>query len=228
MISIAKFNLGGESNFSVFSIAILAAAISNYIPIGIIFALGGIGTFIGYGLEGLLNFVFSSFILFIITAIRKPIVRQNQNEKRRIGIHLFIAIVLAKFIPMAFNTFYLYDFLMGILTVISVVIFYKIFSNSVTVFKDFGDKLVFSIEEIISASLCITIAFTVLEPFKIFGFSIKNILSVLIVLILGWKHGILVGGTSGITIGIVLGIIGRRRTNYDSFICNFWNDCWLI
>ena len=33
-------------------------------------------------------------------------------------------------------------------------------------------------------------------------------LSILIVLILGWKNGVLVGATGGITIGVVLGIIG--------------------
>ena len=35
----------------------------------------------------------------------------------------------------------------------------------------------------------------------------RNILSILIVLVLGWKNGILVGATSGITIGVTLGII---------------------
>ena len=39
------------------------------------------------------------------------------------------------------------------------------------------------------------------------GLSITNILSVMLVLFLGWKHGLLVGATSGITIGMVLGII---------------------
>ena len=34
------------------------------------------------------------------------------------------------------------------------------------------------------------------------GFSLKNICSILLVLILGWKHGILVGGGTGITIGV--------------------------
>lgn len=37
----------------------------------------------------------------------------------------------------------------------------------------------------------------------VFGYSVKNILSILLVLILGWKNGILVGATSGITIGVV-------------------------
>ena len=45
----------------------------------------------------------------------------------------------------------------------------------------------------------------------VFGYSVKNILSILLVLILGWKNGILVGATSGITIGVVLGIIGNSE-----------------
>ena len=66
---------------------------------------------------------------------------------------------------------------------------------------------VFSIEELMGASMMITIAFSALTPVHIFGFSVKNILCILVVLILGWKNGMLVGATGGITIGIVLGII---------------------
>ena len=42
---------------------------------------------------------------------------------------------------------------------------------------------------------------------SVFGFSIRNILSILIVLILGWKNGVLVGTTAGVTIGVTLGVI---------------------
>lgn len=56
-------------------------------------------------------------------------------------------------------------------------------------------------------SLLLAIAFTTLGDTTIFGYNLKNILSILLVLILGWKNGILVGATSGITIGVVLGII---------------------
>ena len=52
------------------------------------------------------------------------------------------------------------------------------------------------------------IAITSLKGLSIFGFEIKTVLCILIVLVLGWKKGILIGGTSGITIGAVLGIIG--------------------
>ncbi len=53
----------------------------------------------------------------------------------------------------------------------------------------------------------ISIAATSLGSFKILGLQISNIISILLVLILGWKNGILVGTTSGVTIGVVLGII---------------------
>lgn len=208
MVSMVKFNLDSSTSLSVFGLAILAAALSNCIPIGIIFIVSGVGTFINFGTDGLLTFIFSSLVLFITTAVRKPIIRQNQNEKRRIGIHLFISTLIVNIIPMAFNTFYLYEFLISLLVSISVVLFYKIFANSITVVREFMDKKVFSIEEIIGASLLASIAVTAFEPIRIFGYSVKNILSILIVLVLGWKHGCLVGGATGITIGVVLGIIG--------------------
>ena len=66
--------------------------------------------------------------------------------------------------------------------------FYKIFSNSITVIKDYMNKKAYSIEEVIGASLLVAIAVLALEPIQIFGFSLKNICSILLVLILGWKH----------------------------------------
>ena len=38
-----------------------------------------------------------------------------------------------------------------------------------------------------------------------------NILSIFIVLFLGWKNGILVGTTAGVTIGVTLGIIAQNE-----------------
>lgn len=57
------------------------------------------------------------------------------------------------------------------------------------------------------ASLLLAISFTCFGDFNIFGFSIRNILSILIILVLGWKNGVLVGTTAGVTIGVTLGVI---------------------
>ena len=86
-------------------------------------------------------------------------------------------------------------------------IFYKIFSKSIIVVNEIKNKKVFSIEEVIGATLLVSIAATCLGDTKIIGLQLSNIISILLVLILGWKNGILIGTTSGVTVGVVLGII---------------------
>ena len=99
-------------------------------------------------------------------------------------------------------------------------IFYKIFANSITVIKEYGIKKAFTVEEVIGASLLVAIAFYSLHGLNIFGLSISNILSIMIVLFLGWKNGMLVGATSGITIGMVLRHNRKFKSSISSFICN--------
>ena len=55
--------------------------------------------------------------------------------------------------------------------------------------------------------MLLAIAVSALGDFSIYGFSIRNILSILIVMFLGWKNGILIGTTTGVAIGVTLGVI---------------------
>lgn len=207
LISMVNFRLDSDINLSVFGLAILAAAMSNGIPIGIIYITCGARNICRFWTRRITYIYFSSLVLFASIYIIRPKVVNETNEKRRIGIHLFLSSLAVSLIPLFFNTFLLYDCLISIMISIAIYIFYKIFSNSITVIKDYMNKKVYSIEEVIGASLLVAIAVLALEPIQIFGFSLKNICSILLVLILGWKHGILVGGGAGITIGVVLGII---------------------
>lgn len=110
---------------------------------------------------------------------------------------------------MFFTTFLVYDLVVSIMLGIIVYIFYKIFANSLIVINEYGIKKAFSIEEVMGASLIISIALCAFSKLYIFGFSFTNIFSIMLVLFLGWKNGMLVGGTAGITIGMVLGIINE-------------------
>ena len=112
---------------------------------------------------------------------------------------------------MFFRTFYMFDLLTAIMLGMTTYIFYKIFVNSITLIIDFGTRRAFTIEEVMGTSLLLAIAINVFGNLNIFGFSIKNILSILIVLVLGWKNGLLVGATGGITIGVVLGVISEAE-----------------
>ncbi|MCL2384125.1 MAG: hypothetical protein FWC79_08560 [Oscillospiraceae bacterium] len=86
-------------------------------------------------------------------------------------------------------------------------IFYKIFVNSLPVITEFGKKQAFSIEEVIGASLLVSISFAALADLRVFSLSITNILSIMVILFLGWKNGMLAGATAGLTIGMILGVI---------------------
>ena len=90
-------------------------------------------------------------------------------------------------------------------------ILYKIFVNAITLILEFTDKRAFTLEEIIGASVLLTIAICCFGNPQIFGFSIRNIIAIFMVLVLGWKNGMLVGATSGVTIGVTLGIISENE-----------------
>ena len=103
--------------------------------------------------------------------------------------------------------FTVYDILYSISFSMIAVVFYKIFVNSMVVLQDYAKDKAFSIEEVLGASLLLAISITCFGEFSILGFSVRNVLSILIVLILGWKNGVLVGATAGVTIGVTLGVI---------------------
>ena len=204
--------VGFDNNSLIFSLvpfglAIIAAALSNDRPIGIMYMLSLIGTFISFGFTNLLVYFITSLLLFISILVIRPRLQENVNEKKKIGAHLFFSVLIVQIVPMFFRTFYVFDLMTSIMLGMTTYIFYKIFVNSITVIVDFGKRRAFTIEEVVGTSLLLAIAITAFEDLSIFGFSIKNILSILIVLVLGWKNGLLVGATGGITIGVVLGVI---------------------
>ena len=213
MISMVGFN-SNQVIFSIvpFGLSFIAAALSNMEPIGIMYLLSLIGTFLKFGTNNLLTYIVTSLVFFVFVLIFRPKIQESGvNEIRKIGVHLFFAVLLVQVVPMFFRTFIVFDLLASIMLAIATYIFYKIFVSSIVMIKQFGQKKAFTIEEVMGTSLLLSISILAFGDLKIFGFSLTNILSILIVLILGWKNGILVGGTAGITIGVVLGIISNSE-----------------
>lgn len=199
----------GNENIASFGLAMFAAICSNGIPMGIVYLLMIIGTFIGFGVPTTLTFILTTLAFVAMIIIFKPdYEEEDRNEKRKLGKYIFIATLVVQAGQMIFKGFLVYDLLASILMATTVYIFYKIFTNSIILIKELDIKQAFSIEEVIGASLMLSIALSAFGDLSIFGLQIKNVLNILIVLVLGWKNGILIGATSGITIGAVLGIIG--------------------
>ena len=208
IISFMISMVGITGELSPFSISILGASLANSVPaLGIVIA-GIIGNGIKYGVTGAVGYIVTALLLVATMFIIKP--RQNDDEKNeniKLAKNIFISTLIVQILKLGMNGFTLYDILAVMSFSIITVVFYKIFVNSLSVIQDFGENKAFSIEEVLGASLLLAISASAFGNLNVFGFSIQNILSILIVLILGWKNGVLVGTTAGVTIGVTLGVI---------------------
>ena len=208
VLSFMTSMVGISGGIAPFGISMMAASLGNSIPIlGVVLA-GLIGSSIRFGIEGALAYLLTSFVLVVSVFLIKPRINEEEkNEKIKLAKHVFVASLIVQMAKIGITGFTLYDVLSGISFAMIAVVFYKIFVNSVVVLQDFREKKAFSIEEVLGASLLLAIGISCFGELSVLGFSIRNILSILIVLILGWKNGILVGTTAGVTIGVTLGVI---------------------
>ena len=207
--------VGGQENslftaIAPFGFAIVAASMGAKIPTAIVAILTLVGTTIKFGTNGLLCYILTLLIFIAFILIKRPIEQEEQNEKIKVGLQMSSAVFIVQTVKMLFKGFLLYDLLFNIILAITTYILYKIFVNALAVLKNCGIKKVFSVEEVMGTSLMLAIAINCLGNLSIFGYSIKNILSILIVLVMGWKNGMLVGATTGITIGTALGILNGQ------------------
>ena len=196
MISMVGFR---SQNFilsiSPFAISFLAAMLANRMTIGITYVITLIGTYVSFGTNSLLIYFLTSLVFLALVLIKRPKIQPEVNEQSKVGVHLILAVLSVQIIPMFFRSFYIYDLLTSIMLTICSYVFYKIFTNAILMVKEFGVKKAFSIEEVMGTSLLLAISFCALEDIAIFGYSIRNILSILLILILGWKNGMVVGAT---------------------------------
>lgn len=208
IISLMISMVGITGEISPFSISVLGACISNSIPLLGVVLFCVIGNGIRFGISGLLGYILITLVLIVTMFIIRPKYNDDEkNEKVKLSKNIFISTIVIQIAKIGITGFTLYDVLSMISFSIVVVVFYKIFVNSIITVRDFGEGKAFSIEEILGASLMLAIAVGAFGELSVFGFSIRNILSILIVLVLGWKNGVLVGTTAGVTIGVTVGVI---------------------
>lgn len=202
MVSTVQFGNG----LAPFAIAIIAAMLSNNIPIIITYILTCIGTFIGFGGSGLLTYILTSLILVVFSIFLRPRIDESTDQKN-LTPHLIVSCFIVQVLKIMSGPVLIYDVLLAVVYTIVTVIFYKIFLSSILVIKESKIKKAFSIEEIIGTSLMVAIAVSAFKDITIFNYSIRNILSVFIVLFLGWQNGMLIGATSGVLIGSVIAVV---------------------
>ena len=192
---VSTINMG--YSISPFSLAIIAACISNEIPIIAIAIISAIANGITSGISGTINFIIIMLVFFASFLIKEPKYNEStKNEKVRLARRIFLSTLIVNALKLISGQILVYDVLTAICLSIIVAIFYKVFVNAITVLTNYNEKMAFSIEEVLATSLLLAIAVCSFGDLKILGFSIRNVLSIFIVLVLGWKHGMLIRNNS--------------------------------
>ena len=183
IISFMVSTIGMGQEVSPFSIAIVGASLAGGVPaIGIVLA-GLFGNLVGAGITGVLNYTIIIIMLLVLISIKPPKENdQYKNEQMQIASHIFMSIIIIMVAKLILTKFTIGELLLNITLAVFSVVFYKIFVNSISVIKGITEKNAFSIEEVIGASLLLSIAISSLGEISILGLSIRNILCILIVL----------------------------------------------
>lgn len=205
VITLLMSTLSVKEDFAPFGLAIMAACVGETVPIIGVFVAALIGTTIGNGLLGLGNFVATSIIYFILVLLFKAkIAVEERNEVIKTGGKLFAASFLVSLIKSVFSVFTKYDVFMGIVTASLTYVFYKIFVNGLVFIKDANIKKAFTIEELVAGVILIALSSVAFNTINIFSLNLSNIIIIFMIMVLGWKHGMLVGAVTGISTGLAI------------------------
>lgn len=212
IVTLMISTIGMGQDMSPFSIAMVTAIIANEVPVIAILLFALIGNIIGCGIGSIPTYIITMLIFFASFFTAQPKYNEDsRNEKILLSKRVFFSTLIVGIVKAFLSGAMIYDVLVAITVSIITVIFYKIFTNAIIVITEFGEKKAFTLEEVMGTSLLLAVSICSLKGLTVFGFSITNILSIFIVLLLGWKNGMLVGATGGVTIGVALGIIAGNE-----------------
>lgn len=191
-----------------FGLAMVAACVGESVPIIGTFVAAMLGTAIGNGVQGLGNFIAVSVIYFLLVLFFKAKVAvEERNEEVKTGGKLFAACFIVSIVKSFIGVFLLYDVFMGAISASIVYVFYKIFVNGLASIRDFSSKKAFTTEELIATVIIIALATSVFNKISLFSLNISNIIIIFMIMVLGWKNGMLIGAVSGISVGLAISFI---------------------
>ncbi len=208
-----------KGNIVPFGLAMVAACVGETVPLIGVYLTAIIGTFIGNGAAATGDFVGTSIIYFLLVLfVKTKIAIDERNESVKSGGKLFSAIMIVTAIESYRSSFNMYDMFMGAINASIVYVFYKIFVNGLATIRDLNEKKAFTIEELVASVIIASVAIVALSGMNIFGVNISNILTIALIMSLGWRHGVLVGIVTGVAVGLsitfVEGISGLELLVY--------------
>lgn len=191
-----------SSGATPFGLALLAAITDARFPLIVPLVLISAITGISFGGICLFKFLISSLIFIIMKSFIKENTRIGNAAK------VLFATAISETIVLLMSETLIYDAVMAAFMSTTTAIFYLIFSEGLPVVLELRQRKIDSHETLMAAGILIAVAISGIGNAAILGLSIRSIICILVVLLLGWKRGATVGIISGVSISLILGIMG--------------------
>lgn len=184
-----------------FGFAFFAAAAGFGINKMLIAAAVLVGILTGGGLEqlyitGAAMLLFSVFSLLFKNVRGSPVLKYSCLA--------FLGILIPQVLFTGLQGFLLYDLLRSVFCSFIVFVIFFVFRNTLSLLTVTGRKNVLGSEEMISIAITAALAVSGISGFTLLGFSPKNILCILMVLLFSFKCGPGVGAAAGVAIGLIV------------------------
>lgn len=177
--------------------------------------IAGCGTLLGY--ISLYNNVKDLPVYFVITGtiIISNYILKNMDQKKKVLLAFAIVFVEILFYKILIvNVSFLAAFLNSFFEVTCVFPLYFIINYSIICFKELKTRHLYSSEEVISMAITISLAIAGTWGTSIHGVSIRNIIALAFVLIVGYVKGSSAGAASGVAMGTIIGITSNDMITF--------------
>ena len=206
VVSLLVSFCGLSTGTSPFGLAVFGAIETIKVPLLIPFMLISLVTVFKFGFIALLKFVLASVAYVGVKAFIK-----TENTKTNNVAKLLVSTALIEGLFLLFSKTLIYDSLLAVFNTITVGIFYLIFAAGLPAIADMGEERVASTEELLSTGILISVIFSSFGNFEFLGITLGSIVSILTIMILGWKKGPSIGAASGLAIALILGMMGQAN-----------------
>ena len=207
-----------SSGATPFGVALLGAFADTGFPLIMPLILIGITTLFAFG-----PICFAKFLIAaVLFAIMKSFIKGNTKTGN--AAKMLFSTAISEIIILVMSETLIYDAVMAAFMSTTTAVFYLIFSEGLPIILNYDKEKITSHETLMAAGILITVVISCLGDFNIVGLSLRNILCILIVLYLGWRRGTACGIISGVSVSIVLGVLGYA----DASIVATYTVCGLL
>ena len=146
--------------------------------------------------------------MLLFTVLSIPLKGPGSRMNFKLACISFVCILVPQVILAGLQGFLMYDVLKALFSSFVVFLLYFIFRNTVSLLSGSTVKSLLTSEETISVAATAALALSGVGSLALLGFSIKNILCIVLILFLSYRCGPGVGAASGAAIGLIVSMSG--------------------